>query len=1546
MNFKYSLHLPPLAALAALLFAAPSLSAQSILGSSSNFTVLSGATVTSALVTPGVVVSNGDVGAPSLPAITGFPPATIINGTKIGGVAPAITDLVNARTILSGMAVTTDFTATPTLGGRTLTPGVYKFGVAADLTGTLILDAGGKNNVTWVINIGSSLTTAANAKVVFINLGSNGGKDNGLFWNAGVSITFGADNVIAGNYLAGAHIDFGTTVPANGSGSGRALAVTDYIHFDGAATMDKLGTGGDLTGGLDISGNLSGYVLLSSDGAYTQGVSSVILTPGTLYNTTGITVDGGSADALLVPATLTVFGTVATLTGTNTYTGGTIVDGAQVASPGLASSLTTGSANLPTNGNVSLIDSNGTGTFGALIFDQASNGSYGGVISGGGTVTKQNTGTLTVTGVNTYTGATLIGAGTVQLSGAGGINGSSGITINGATAKLIQTSTLASTPAITLTQGTLDGTGTVGDVTVGDGTGGIVTNGNGGRNTLTLASLTFDGAGTINLNKFNDTGTVALAITGALTTSNLGTGQVSLNLTKVPLWANGNTYNLISYGSFTGNTLDFTVGSISGISTRQSATFGDTGAGAGFITLAIAGDAPVWTGNFSTEASTNVISGAKNWNLITAGTPTDFLSLDNVLFDDTATTTTVAFNDATFTPSTTVFDNSAKDYTLTGTDGIRTGSLTKNGTGTLTMNNVNTYTGGTFVNGGTVIGNTDSLQGDITNNAAVEFDQAATGTYAGVMDGTGSLTKSGIGALTLSGANTYSGGTTVSAGSLIGNTTSLQGDITNNAAVTFAQASAGTYSGVMDGSGSLTKSGAGDLTLSGANTYSGGTTVSAGSLIGDTTSLQGDITNNAAVTFNQPVAGTYSGVMDGSGSLTKSGAGALTLSGLNTYTGGTTISAGSLSLSGTGTLGNSTGALAVNGGTLDLGTTSQTVGAVTLAGGTISNGTLTGTSYTSTGGSVDANLAGSGVVFTNTSGTTTLTGVNTYTGGTVINGGTVSASAATMPDSGGVILAVGGILILDDASAVTYADTITGGGTLQKTGAGALTLANTTDSLIDLQAGSMYLGSELTTTDVGATTVASGGLLGGNGTIAGNLINNGTVSPGFSPGTIFVAGNYTQGPGGTLVMEFASAASFDKLVITGTAGLAGTLQIDLLGGYDPAGQSFQILTAGGGVSGTFSAVTGSAALTGTVTYNANDVTVSFTQVPFVTFALTPNQIAVATAAQLDPAITAALNAVPLAADMPAALNALSPQGYEVWSDIAFTHATSLTDRLSRNDDTVPGHVNLYFEAGQLRGATKGDLDVGTTKYDTNGGLVGGNYAIGPNLTLGGFFEYTETSSGLGSAGSETTIKDKMFGFRAAWHKDRWFAHAVLATGFEQYESTRSIAFPGTAAVASSKTRGHTWIADLSGGRNFSFGPLTVSPFAGVLATRWDANGFNETGAGAFNNSVGSQTAKSLRTQLGVSSSLDLKLGAMMLRPHVRAAWLHELGDDQRTMDSAFGGINYAITTRKPQRDSVLLGAGFDLALSASTTLYTDVTVQSGGTSRVQGQWSAGVSVGF
>ena len=633
------------------------------------------------------------------------------------------------------------------------------------------------------------------------------------------------------------------------------------------------------------------------------------------------------------------------------------------------------------------------------------------------------------------------------------------------------------------------------------------------------------------------------------------------------------------------------------------------------------------------------------------------------------------------------------------------------------------------------------------------------------------------------------------------------------------------------------------------------------------------------------------------------------LSGLNTYTGGTNVN-GAVLIASSANLPANQNIILTNGGSLIF---NQPV-----------NGAFGGVT------------SGAGSVTKLGAGTLTYLGANTYTGGTYVSGGILVASTATLPANQNITVASSSVLIFDQAADGTFGGSILGGGTVSKKGTGALTLTNATSSPVDLQAGSLLFNG-----GIGSTNVAAGAFLGGNGTIAGNLTNSGTVSPGNSPGTINVAGNYTQVATGTLVVELASGASFDQLVISGTATLAGSLQVNLTGSFDPVGKSFTFLTAAGGVSGTFTTVSGTALVTGraavasALTYGATGVTFAYVQLPFAGFALTPNQRAVAIAAQASPALTTALDAVPAASQFPAALNALSPQGYEIWSD-----------RLQRDPGAFPGHDNFYFDASQRRARARGDLDVGSTTFTSTSGLVGVDHAVDASVTTGGFFNYGETVSGLGRPGSRTSMKEKMLGVRAAWTQGAWFTHAVAAYGWDKYNSTRPVAFPGTAVTASSSTTGHQWLADLSFGRNLTSGAMTLAPFAGVLLSDWRANGFTETGAGAFNNRLGSQSARSLRTQLGFEGQINWEFGTLTLQPHVRAAWLSEFSNGARSMHAALDSIAFAVATRGPQRDSGLFSAGLNVVLNPRAVLYVDFTAQSGSVTKYLSDWRVGAAIKF
>jgi fibronectin-binding autotransporter adhesin len=381
-------------------------------------------------------------------------------------------------------------------------------------------------------------------------------------------------------------------------------------------------------------------------------------------------------------------------------------------------------------------------------------------------------------------------------------------------------------------------------------------------------------------------------------------------------------------------------------------------------------------------------------------------------------------------------------------DGVITGggSLTKNGAGTLTLTGANDYSGGTTVSLGTLAGTTTSLQGDIHDNANVTFNQSTPGTYSDTISGS-SLTKSGSGTVTLLGSNTYDGGTIVNGGTLAGTTVTLQGDILDNANVSFDQSTPGTYSDTISGSGSVTKAGSGTVTLLGDNTYGGGTIITGGSLHGTTVTLQGDIhinASNANVTFDQAVNGSYTDNITGSGSLTKTGGGTLTLLGDNGYTGGTTVSGGTLA----GTTVSLDGNISITAGAhviLDQSAPGTFVGEITGGGDLTKDGT----------------------------GTVTLSGTNDYSGGTAVDAGILQGTTSSL--QGNIFAAGGADVTFAQAANGSYTGQLSGNGSLTKTGVGILTLtgASSYQGGTDVTAGGLSISADDNLGSGGTVTLAA-----------------------------------------------------------------------------------------------------------------------------------------------------------------------------------------------------------------------------------------------------------------------------------------------------------------------------------------------------------------------------------------------------------------------------------------------------------------------------------------
>src|SRR5262249_12394348 len=245
------------------------------------------------------------------------------------------------------------------------------------------------------------------------------------------------------------------------------------------------------------------------------------------------------------------------------------------------------------------------------------------------------------------------------------------------------------------------------------------------------------------------------------------------------------------------------------------------------------------------------------------------------------------------------------------------------------------------------------------------------------------------------------------------------------------------------------------------------------------------------------------------------------------------------------------------------------------------------------------------------------------------------------------------------------------------------------------------------------TLVNAGGLLGGGGTIGGSVLNSGIVSPGNSPGTLTVAGNYTQTTGGTLRIEIAGLGptEHDLLAINGTANLSGTLQVVRLNNFQLSpGAQITFLTANG-VNGTFNPVINPFAISGTIVtvqilYLPTSVELEATQSSFGGFAissgLTPNQIAVANAVDSavgDPRaapLIAFLDTEPLA-NLPHDFDLIAPDELPVIFNIGVSLANIQTVNLERRMEDI--------RAGSSGFSARG-FSIDSSVPDFNTGLAG------------------------------------------------------------------------------------------------------------------------------------------------------------------------------------------------------------------------------------------------
>jgi autotransporter-associated beta strand protein len=923
-----------------------------------------------------------------------------------------------------------------------------------------------------------------------------------------------------------------------------------------------------------------------------------------------------------------------------------------------------------------------------------------------------------------------------------------------------------------------------------------------------------------------------------------------------------------------------------------------------------------------------------------------------------------------------------------------TGALQKTTAGTVTLSGTNTYSGGTTLNAGTLA---------VGSNGAL---------------GTGALT--------------FASGTTLQAaagGAALANAMTLNGTSTMD-----TQANALTLSGTLSGTSGLTKIGSGTLTLSGANIYSGGTTINAGTVavgnssafgtgtvtfadgttlipVGIGLTIANALTLNGTVTVF-PISAfgsfTLSGSISGSGGLTKISTGTLTLAGPSTYTGATNVNAGTLQAGVANAFSPLSAFTVASGATLDFNGFDQAVGslagagAVTLGAATlVTGGDNTGTTFSGT-------ISGSGALFKIGPGTLTLTGTSTYAGGTMIAGGLVNFNAASNFGTGPILLNGGGLqwaagtstdissrlvpfgadgaTFDTNGNTVTLASALAGIGGVTKIGAGTLVLAGTDTyrGPTTVAAGTLTVNGSIANS---AVTVNSGAMLSGIGTVGGLTIASGaTFAPGNSPGTMTVQGNLAFQSGALYLVQVNSTTA-SSTNASGSAALAGTVQAAFAAG-SYATRTYTILSAAGGLGGTtFNTLTTSnlpAGFTASLSYTATDAILNLTATlgqpsapsapsgpSALACAFSLNQCNVANA------LNAFFNnggALPASfvtifrltgANLGNALSQLSgeaatgaqqgafqltnqflgimldpfvdgrsgvggggaigfaPARAELPEDVALAYAKLLKEPPKPQTFEQPWSVWGAGYGGSNK--TSGDVAVVGThdlSATTAGGAAGLDYRLAPGTVVGFALAGGGTNWGLAQGlgtGKSDAFQAGVYG--TARSGPAYLAAALAYTN--HWMSTDRFAFAADHLSAS-------FNAQSFGGRVESgyrvatvYGGLT--PYAAIQAQNFRTPSYTETDltSGGFALGFNSRNATDTRSELGGRFDRLLLLNpeaALTLR--TRVAWAHDWISDPSlaALFQTLPGASFVVNGATPAKNSALTSAGAELRLANGVVL--------------------------
>jgi outer membrane autotransporter protein len=700
---------------------------------------------------------------------------------------------------------------------------------------------------------------------------------------------------------------------------------------------------------------------------------------------------------------------------------------------------------------------------------------------------------------------------------------------------------------------------------------------------------------------------------------------------------------------------------------------------------------------------------------------------------------------------------------------------------------------------------------------------------------------------------------------------------------------------------------------------------------------------------------------------------------VSTFSGGITntgtISAGSIAPGISIEVGSVFGGGITNSGTISGRTGIAVSGGAAFSGAIVNSGNITGTAGTA----IDVSAAPNAMTINQTGGIITgAINLSPFADAVNISGGIINGNIVGQGASNTVNFALG-------AGTFTYDSPFSISGVSQINVNSGLVILNGSNSAtnVAINAGTLevgdasHLSAMLTATN--GITIGVGGTLSGHGTVVGSIAipSGATLAPGGSIGTLNVTGNLSLAAGSFYQVEVNAAGAGSKTVATGTAAIAGgTVKVIEQPGNYPPSFKYTILTANGGVNGTFTNATSDFAfLTPVLSYDADDVflTLSRNATFFQSLAQTSNQRSVGGALDASPLGSAIVQSVlfETAAGARQAYDALSGEVHgSVQSELlddslyvrqailgrlrqaGFTHAPDVMAALGfagpvtvegsgenpalgyasrtgfpvkappRAAPTYGSDVAFWSQGVAATGHIDGDGNAASARRDLAGFFSGVDARFGEFARIGLAGGYSHSSLSVDARASSAGIDTAHLGAYAGATFGALNLRGGAAYAFHTIDTSRTIVFPGFFDSARARYDGGTGQVFGEVGYGVALGRIAAEPFAGLAWVHLRTDGFAESGGVAAlngsrsNDDVGYST---LGARLATSYLLP---NGMALLPRVSAAWQHAFNGIAPTAALAFQntGAGFAITGVPLAREAALVETALDLRVSPQAKL--------------------------